>query len=723
MPTYLRPWTGLFSPIRVPWPSRPRCALLFSPGSCCSPRAQAACGGPAVLSGSCFEGGDGNLTADGGLTNPDNTDWATTSDETLLERPDLARARRSATAATSRTPPAGALAGEPSTNKLDITAAATRLERIGSDIWMHVGFTMRGAAGSSNVLSSSTAPRPRPAPTRPGPQRRRRPDPVQRQRRHGLAHRPLPLGRQPVRPGPGRQPDLRLVHTPLPGSLITSSNKDCTQVSGGGNPLAIGQVNSGTVLNNLQDETQSVARQRRRRARFTLDLQRRRRSRSPATRAPPRSRARSRALSNIAVGDVAVTGSQRRPVHGPLHRRVRVDRRRQMTAAARRRSRLARLDARPGRRRSLLPARSPPFASPTIAADLFGECRSTSRRRSARQRLEPCFELRQRLAAHLQRQLDLVDHGRLRRAEAGHRRRLVRGLGRQEGRGQPELARPRRPIRRPTTRARRPTRAPRMVGDYLWYRLAVTNTGTAALTPNVTDANCDLAALADADRQRRSPAARPTRRRELRRRRRLDHLCKHQLAAGDPEPTSTPSRRPAPAAASRRRRSRTPRARAATARSSSRRTSPARSAPSDRVDLLVGGSVKAAAVGDGGATPATVARGGASATLRRELLVRLGEQLQLERRVRRHEGHRRHRRRHRRQLDVQQRPLRQHHRPGTQGDPLHDHQRAQDRARSRSSRTSIRTPTPGASTSASTAQTQASPAARRTSATATPRRP
>ena len=460
---------GSFRQFAYSWLSRPRCVLLVLAGLAGPQRAQAACGGPAVLTGSCFEGGDGNLTADGGLTNPDNTDWATTSDETLSSDP-TSPGTEFGNSSDEQNPTSWTLnAGEPSTNKLDITAAATRLERIGSDIWMHVGFTMRGAAGSSNVLielnSAAT-----PGGANPFPVRSAGDALIQFSGNAGMASR-IGLCRwvgNQFGQGPGGSPAYGWYTTPLPGSLITSSNKDCTQVSGGGNPLAIGKVNSGVVLNNLQDETQSVAVSG---AGGTFTLSFNGQTTIPIARNASASTVQSalEGLSNIAVGDVAVSGSNGGPFTVRFTGAYASSDVSQMTAAGFGRRHRVGLHARPGRLGQL----------PAVAALRLADDRRRSLRRALDQphgrarpeRLEPVLQLRQRLAPHLQRQLDLVDHGRLRRSEAGHRRRVLRGVGRQEGRGQPELRQRPRPIRRPTTRARRPTRA---------RRWSATTSGTAS---------------------------------------------------------------------------------------------------------------------------------------------------------------------------------------------------------------------------------------------------
>ena len=63
MPLDLRPGTGLLSsPIRVALALTLACAALLLAAVARPQAAHAACGGSAVLSGSCFEGGDGNLT-------------------------------------------------------------------------------------------------------------------------------------------------------------------------------------------------------------------------------------------------------------------------------------------------------------------------------------------------------------------------------------------------------------------------------------------------------------------------------------------------------------------------------------------------------------------------------------------------------------------------------------------------------------------------------------
>ena len=68
MPLDPRPRTGLSaSPIRLALALTLACAALLLTAVARPQAAQAACGGSAVLTGSCFEGGDGNLTADGGL--------------------------------------------------------------------------------------------------------------------------------------------------------------------------------------------------------------------------------------------------------------------------------------------------------------------------------------------------------------------------------------------------------------------------------------------------------------------------------------------------------------------------------------------------------------------------------------------------------------------------------------------------------------------------------
>ena len=60
------------------------------------------------------------------------------------------------------------------------------------------------------------------------------------------------------------------------------------------------------------------------------------------------------------------------------------------------------------------------------------------------------------------------------------------------------------------------------LGEYLWYRLAVTNSGTVAVTPNVTDANCDLPANPAPIEKKNSAASNDAHPGYVRRGRRLD---------------------------------------------------------------------------------------------------------------------------------------------------------------------------------------------------------
>ena len=76
------------------------------------------------------------------------------------------------------------------------------------------------------------------------------------------------------------------------------------------------------------------------------------------------------------------------------------------------------------------------------------------------------------------------------------------------------------------------------VGDYLWYRLAVTNTGTAPLTPNVTDAGCDLGASPTPIEKRNASNVADTTPSIFDAGDVWTYLCKHQLAAADPSCTS-----------------------------------------------------------------------------------------------------------------------------------------------------------------------------------------
>ena len=152
MPLNHSPRTGLLSPLRVALTVALACTALLLAVLVRPQAAHAACGGSAVLTGSCFEGGDGNLNADGGLLFGENADWATVADEMLFSDP-VSPGTTFGNSSDEQNPTSWSLtSGEPSTSKLDITAAATHIERIGNDIWMHVGFTMKAAAGSANVL-------------------------------------------------------------------------------------------------------------------------------------------------------------------------------------------------------------------------------------------------------------------------------------------------------------------------------------------------------------------------------------------------------------------------------------------------------------------------------------------------------------------------------------------------------------------------------------------
>ena len=154
MPSTLRPGTGLF-PRRFAsrWRSRwPAAALLLDRLVARAGR-EAVCGGSAVLTGSCFEGGDGNLTADGGLLFADNTDWATIGDELLFTDP-ASPGTQFDNSSDEQDPTSWSLtSGEPSSEQTRHHGRRdAHRASIGSDIWMHVGFTMKAAAGSANVL-------------------------------------------------------------------------------------------------------------------------------------------------------------------------------------------------------------------------------------------------------------------------------------------------------------------------------------------------------------------------------------------------------------------------------------------------------------------------------------------------------------------------------------------------------------------------------------------
>ena len=307
------------------------------------------------------------------------------------------------------------------------------------------------------------------------------------------------------------------------------------------------------------------------------------------------------------------------------------------------------------------------------------------------------------------------------------RRLLVRGQRRQEGRRQPGLGATRRPTRRDYHEGTPADPSSAQVGDYLWYRLAVTNSGTASLTPSVTDANCDLAGQPDADREAEQPRTSPTRRRRT-----FDagdvwtYLCKHQLAAGDPEPyvntvkaKGTRGSFTTPEVAGQREHD------AATARWWSRRTSPARSRPPTASTCSSAASSRRRASVTAASTPGADRRRRRVGELRRGLHGRRRVAVRQQRGLRRHQGHGRHRRRHAGQLDVRRRhAFRQRHgRRAARRSSARSPTRA-GRARSRSSRTSSRARTRAASTSASTASLATWRAvlgpARRTSPTTSP---
>ena len=222
-----------------------------------------------------------------------------------------------------------------------------------------------------------------------------------------------------------------------------------------------------------------------------------------------------------------------------------------------------------------------------------------------RRRRQPVLQLRLGLAAHLQRQLDQLDHGRLRRrrSRCSARRRARSASTRRSPSARTASTPPRRGSAYHEGTPADPSSA--QVGDYLWYRLALTNSGTVALTPSLTDAGCDLPAsptpIEKTATARTSPTRRPPR---------------STAATSGPTSASTSSRPAIPTRTSTPSRPRASRtlhdARGAGQRQHdqrriarrSRRASPARSSAAHRVDLLVGGVVKAASVGDDGATPA-----------------------------------------------------------------------------------------------------------------------
>jgi len=126
-------------------------ALLALLGAVAASPAAASCGGAAVLIGSCFEGGDGNLSADGAPTNADNVDWASLPTASKIR---FAEDNTQFTNTSDEQDPTtwDLAAGEPPTSKLDITGATAWIEERAGQTFLHVGFAMRADAGSANVL-------------------------------------------------------------------------------------------------------------------------------------------------------------------------------------------------------------------------------------------------------------------------------------------------------------------------------------------------------------------------------------------------------------------------------------------------------------------------------------------------------------------------------------------------------------------------------------------
>ncbi len=611
MPSSLRPGTGQLSQIRVALALLAACLSLTLAGLVSPQSAHAICGGAAVLTGGCFEGGDGNLSADGGLLFADNTDWATVGEDLLFSDP-TAPGTQFVNSSDEQDPTSWSLTtGEPSTNKLDITAGAARIERVGSDIWLDLGFTMKGAAGSANVLVELNSA-PVPAGTNPLPVRTAGDALIQftgnasQAARIGLCKW---VGNQ-FGQGSGGSGTYGWYTTPLPGALITSSNKDCTQVSGGGNPTAIGRVNQGVVLNNLKDETQLVSLTGPSGGTFTLTFNGQ--TTVPVARNASATTVQTAlvALSNIAAGDVSVTA----PANGgPFTIRFQgafaAANVAQMTAAGAGGVTASVSTLGQGGATNYLAA--PPFPSPTIAADIFGELSINLTAALGAGGGNPCFNFGT-VWLHTYNgnsissiMADYVVPQSLIGAAS-----CAVSVDKKVAVNQDAVNAPANAGDYHEGTPADPSTA--QVGDYLWYRLAVTNSGTVALTPNVTDANCDLPVGATPiEKKNAANVSDPTPGT-------FDsgdvwtYLCKHQLAAGDPEPyvntvkaTGTNGTFTTPEVQDT----------ASTTSNGSLVVKKDFTGPFDaahRVNLLVGGVVKAASVGDDGMTPSQPVGGGAS---------------------------------------------------------------------------------------------------------------